>query len=1216
MCRKLIYVAGFVLMLTFGSISRGDVDLTKGLVAWWTFDEGAGTIAHDGSGNNNHATLLGNAAWTTDAAPGKGGSAISLNGTSAYLRVEHSPSLNLPNALTFEMWVYGGGAPAKQIISKGNTGDGTAWWQPLGVRIDNDPPYYRQINWRNRVGETVNALNSNTAIPPAEWTHIAVTFDVNAPGNNQKIYINGKLDAESRSTTPLVTNNGPIFIGADTYTAGGRWFWQGMMDEGSVYNRALNAVEIKTIAGVTAATDPTPRNGSTISTTNVLLEWYQGSDVANTNGHHVYFGDKFADVNAAAANTDRGFVTDPNYYVANLVTGTTYYWRVDEVNNVDANIWTGDVWSFKVAPGKATVPSPSDGAVYVGRNRVLSWAPGTGAVSHHIYFGTDQTKVVVGAAETDKGSRIDPNYTPGTLNHDTTYYWRVDEFDGSTTHAGYIWSFVTTASGDPNLVGWWQFEGNYLDISGNENHGRPINDANIATTTTRPYSGQTSVVNLNGTDECVYIPYSASLDIYNKVTISMWAYTTTTGATTDRFISKGGWNNVCYTFRLEGAGRTIQWRGTSAGNFLRSTGSFPTNQWVHVAITFDVNDPGNNQKIYINGQLDAENRSTNPLTRNLYYVAIGGRDGAAHMWAGMIDDVRIYNRALTASEVQIVMTGDPNVARDPMPADRSTPDQEHATPLSWKAGANAARHDVYFGTSAGAVQNAAPSDPMGVYWGRQSAATYAPPVAVQWGQTYYWRIDEVNEIHPDSPWKGRVWSFTVADYLIVDDFEGYDDFCNRIFYAWKEGWGYSAEPACGVTAYNGNGTGSTVGNLEPPFAERTIIHSGIQAMPFGYDNSAGTNYSESGRTFATAQDWTINGVKALTLWFRGNPAAFLASAGKYTMSASGADIWGTADQFRFAFKQLSGNGSIVARVLSVQNTDPWAKAGVMIRESLDPGSQFANLLIAPGNGCRFQTRPTTGGTCLSDSAVTTLAGIRAPHWIKLERVGDTFTAYDSNDPAAEGWHPLVWGPQTIPMQANIYVGLSLTSHNVNATCVAEFSDVSTTGNVAGAEWQVQAIGASMPTNDPDRVYVGVQDSDDKVKAVSYADPAATLLPTWQEWNIDLKELSNAGINLKSIKKLYLGVGNRDNPTVGGTGSLYFDDIRLYKPRCVASLLRPAADFSGNCIVDYADIEIMASEWLDTGDTLTADLDANKKVDLKDYAKLADDWLAQLSWPQP
>jgi hypothetical protein len=202
------------------------------------------------------------------------------------------------------------------------------------------------------------------------------------------------------------------------------------------------------------------------------------------------------------------------------------------------------------------------------------------------------------------------------------------------------------------------------------------------------------------------------------------------------------------------------------------------------------------------------------------------------------------------------------------------------------------------------------------------------------------------------------------------------------------------------------------------------------------------------------------------------------------------------------------------------------------------------------------------------------------------------------------------------MQANIYVGLSLTSHNVNATCVAEFSDVSTTGNVAGAEWQVQAIGASMPTNDPDRVYVGVQDSDDKVKAVSYADPAATLLPTWQEWNIDLKELSNAGINLKSIKKLYLGVGNRDNPTVGGTGSLYFDDIRLYKPRCVASLLRPAADFSGNCIVDYADIEIMASEWLDTGDTLTADLDANKKVDLKDYAKLADDWLAQLSWPQP
>ena len=80
---------------------------------------------------------------------------------------------------------------------------------------------------------------------------------------------------------------------------------------------------------------------------------------------------------------------------------------------------------------------------------------------------------------------------PETLKHDTIYYWRVDEFDGAATHQGDVWSFETTASGDPNLVGWWPFEDGYLDISGNENHGRPINDANIVAVNTRPYAGTT-----------------------------------------------------------------------------------------------------------------------------------------------------------------------------------------------------------------------------------------------------------------------------------------------------------------------------------------------------------------------------------------------------------------------------------------------------------------------------------------------------------------------------------------------------------------------------------------------------------------------------------------------------------------------------------------------------------------------------------------------------
>jgi len=124
------------------------------------------------------------------------------------------------------------------------------------------------------------------------------------------------------------------------------------------------------------------------------------------------------------------------------------------------------------------------------------------------------------------------------------------------------------------------------------------------------------------------------------------------------------------------------------------------------------------------------------------------------MWGGMIDDARIYNRALAVSEIQVVMTGDPNLAMNPQPADRSTPDEPHATPLSWQAGANAQAHDVYFGTDAGAVQNATPAEPMDVYRGRQAETTFMPAEPLLWGQTYYWRVDEVKDGDPKSPWKG------------------------------------------------------------------------------------------------------------------------------------------------------------------------------------------------------------------------------------------------------------------------------------------------------------------------------------------------------------------------------------------------------------------------------------------------------------------------------
>jgi regulation of enolase protein 1 (concanavalin A-like superfamily) len=567
---------------------------------------------------------------------------------------------------------------------------------------------------------------------------------------------------------------------------------------------------------------------------------------------------------------------------------------------------------------------------------------------------------------------------------------------------------------------------------------------------------------------------------------------------------------------------------------------------------------------------------------------LGNPGGLRATFHGLIDDVRIYKKGMTAAEIPKIMIGDPTLAWGPKPADGSTTDIEMATPLSWTPGEKAAKHDVYLGTDRDAVEDA-DTTTTGIYRGRIDPNSYTPPEGVEFSQTYYWRIDEFNTDATIST--GRIWSFTVADYLIVDDFESYDDYCNRIFYTWPDGWGHNGDAACGVPAYGGNGTGSTVGYLQEPYAEQTIVHEGDQSMPFEYLNDGSTGkalYSETERTFDPPQDWTKHGVKALTLWFRGLPGpvggfSYDAVTDVYTMTGSGEDIWNVPDfpgagvgnyhdEFHYAYKQLSGVGSIEAQVLSVQNTNGWAKAGVMIRETLDANSVHAMVAVTPSNGVSFQRRNVTG----EGSASTTQGGIQAPHWVRLTRSGNNFTAEYSADGST--WEAI--GTENIAMAANVYVGLALTSHNAGAACTATFSDVTTTGTVTG-QWQSQDLGIA--SNDAEQLYVALEDSTGTVKDVPHPDPNAVQLDTWQEWNIDLADF--APVDLTRVKKIYIGVGNRNVPTLGGGGMLYIDDIRLYQPRCFPDLAKPAASFNNDCIVDYLDLQIMADDWLSTGDSV-------------------------------
>jgi regulation of enolase protein 1 (concanavalin A-like superfamily) len=310
-----------------------------------------------------------------------------------------------------------------------------------------------------------------------------------------------------------------------------------------------------------------------------------------------------------------------------------------------------------------------------------------------------------------------------------------------------------------------------------------------------------------------------------------------------------------------------------------------------------------------------------------------------------------------------------------------------------------------------------------------------------------------------------------------------------------------------------------------------------------YNNTKSPFYSEAARTFSPLEDWTGYGVTDLSLWFRGQPVSFVETApGSITMSASGTDIWGNADQFRYVYKRLTANGSITVKIESLDNTNASAKAGVMIRESLDPGSKHAAVVVTPSNGVSFTRRTVTNDV----SVQINQTGVKAPYWVRLTRTGDVFKAEHSAD--GKTWSSV--GPDatassaTLTMTGTIYIGLCLTSHNASAVCKAQFSGVTITGGVSG-QWEMAGIGANHPGNSQDDLYIAVEDSAGKIAVLTNPDPAAVLTNAWTQWKIPLSGLT--GVNLGKIKKMHVGVGDRKNPTANGAGRIYLDDIRVIKP---------------------------------------------------------------------
>ena len=198
-----------------------------------------------------------------------------------------------------------------------------------------------------------------------------------------------------------------------------------------------------------------------------------------------------------------------------------------------------------------------------------------------------------------------------------------------------------------------------------------------------------------------------------------------------------------------------------------------------------------------------------------------------------------------------------------------------------------------------------------------------------------------------------------------------------------------------------------------------------------------------------------------------------ASADTFSVEGAGADVWGTADALHYAYQPLTGDGQIVARVASVENVDQWTKAGVMMRETLDPGSRHAFMIVSPGKGLAFQRRVATGGI----STHTSGGAGTAPYWVRLERTADTIRAAVSQN--GTDWTPV--GTDTIPMAATIQVGLAVSSHRTTSLATAVFDNVSVSGNGGAGDVTAPSASITAPaggTTVNGSVPVGVDASDD------------------------------------------------------------------------------------------------------------------------------------------
>jgi len=501
--------------------------------------------------------------------------------------------------------------------------------------------------------------------------------------------------------------------------------------------------------------------------------------------------------------------------------GSFFGGMVDEVWILNTALTENELTAISPNQAKAKSPIPDNAMQDVLRNSPLSWTPGKYAVAHNLYFGNNFEDI---NSATTPLAVLDVNaYDPGRLGFGKTYFWRVDEVNSApdrTVFKGDIWNFTA----EPYSI---QIPGGDIVATASSvsddlsTPDRTLDGSGLGEDNTHIIQTDSMWFTAMG-DMDPWIQYE--FDGIKKLdTMKIW----NSNSSAEGFIGYGV-KGVVIEYSKDGQTWNIF---EDVNEFSRASGTPAYNQYDEITL----------------GGIAAKAVRLNIQSN------FGG-----------------FLQSYSLSEVQF--TRIPTAARTPVPASGATGIAPNDM-LSWRAGREAVQSTLYLSTDANEVADGLASSVTSNTNGIDLGA-----FDMTLGKTYYWRVDEVNNAEADSVWAGPVWNFSTMAALVVEDFESYgNDSPDRPFQAWLDGYGYSADeffPA----GYGGNGTGAGIGHdiwtVASPHYNGNIMETtntlfgSSQSMPFYYTNS-GSVASQTERTFAVAQDWTVGGAQTLSIAFAG-----------------------------------------------------------------------------------------------------------------------------------------------------------------------------------------------------------------------------------------------------------------------------------------------------------------------------------------------------------